>query len=161
MEMGLNELFLILGVLLASAGIVFAFRSSGAGAAFSFFGAKALAESHYALIDNRTLLFWAIAVMIVLFVDFSSRKKTDVAQVWRNYIVGGAIVGMAVGLLYGQAGMITGSAAGAALGGVACSRISRGQADMRRVGRAIVTVGLPAVVTMTLSGLGVWGILQK
>lgn len=159
--MGVNELLLIVGVILVSGGLVSAFRSSTSGAAFTFMGVSALDRSRYAAIDSQTLLFWAIAVLIVLFIGYSSRKSDVVPNLWKNYIVGGALAGMVVGLIYGQAGMIVGSAAGAVLGAVACWRISRSAVNHRALRRAVVTVGLPAVVTMTLVGLGVLGILQN
>lgn len=159
--MGLNELFLILGGIFASAGVVSAFRSSGSGAVWSFFGVNALMRSHYAVISERLMIFWAIAVIMVLLIGFSSRRQAAVPDLWKNYIVGGALAGMVVGMIYGQAGMITGSAAGAIFGGVACGRIKGGQINMLALRRAVVAVGLPSVVTMSILGTGVLGILQK
>ena len=124
-------------------------------------GVSALDRSRYAAIDSQTLLFWAIAVLIVLFIGYSSRKSDVVPNLWKNYIVGGALAGMVVGLTYGQAGMIVGSAAGAVLGAVACGRMGRHAVNYKALRRAVVTVGLPAVVTMTLAGLGILGILQN
>ena len=159
--MGVNELLLIVGVILVSGGLVWAFRSSASGAAFTFMGVSALDRSRYAASDSQTLLFWAIAVLIVLFIGYSSRKSDVVPNLWKNYIVGGALAGMVVGLTYGQAGMIVGSAAGAVLGAVACGRMGRHAVNYKALRRAVVTVGLPAVVTMTLAGLGILGILQN
>ena len=88
--MGVNELLLIVGVILVSGGLVWAFRSSASGAAFTFMGVSALDRSRYAAIDSQTLLFWAIAVLIVLFIGYSSRKSDVVPNLWKNYIVGGA-----------------------------------------------------------------------
>lgn len=159
--MGVNELLLIVGVILVSGGLVWAFRSSASGAAFTFMGVSALDRSRYAAIDSQTLLFWAIAVLIVLFIGYSSRKSDVVPNLWKNYIVGGTLAGMVVGLTYGQAGMIVGSAAGAVLGAVACGRMGRHAVYYKALRSAVVTVGLPAVVTMTLAGLGILGILQN
>lgn len=159
--MTLNELFLILGVVLLGAGTVAAFRSSSSGAACSYLGVSALGHSRYAMFDGNLLLFWAVAVLIVLFLGFAKRGFDNYPKLWKNYIVGGALAGMAVGLLYGAAGVSIGAIAGAVLGGLALGRVGRGTLSYRHVWGAVLAVGLPAVVTMTLCGLGVLGLLRN
>ncbi len=94
-----------------------AFRSSSSGAAFAYLGAVAVVNSGYVSIASSTLLFWAIAVLIILFIGWMRVPWVRVPVICRNYIVGGALVGMVAGLTLGYAAMIGGSALGAGLGG--------------------------------------------
>lgn len=62
----MSTFLLIAGVLLLSAGVVFAFRSATSGVAFSYLGIMALYDSRYVAIDSNLVLFWALGVLIVL-----------------------------------------------------------------------------------------------
>jgi hypothetical protein len=159
--MGVSELWLIIGVLLMSGGLVSAFRSSTTGAACSYMGVQSLRHSGYAIISADTLLFWAVAVLLVLFIGYYSRQEQVIPKEWKNFIVGGALLGVLVGLTIGRAEMIVGAALGATLGGVACSKLHRSGLNVRALRDAVVIVGLPAVVSMSILGLGVLGLLQK
>ena len=149
----MSQLLLIAGAVLLSGAIVLAFRSSVSGVAFSYLGLSALRGSKYISLNNNLMLFWALAVLIVLIINFWRGRKPNVPSVCRNYIVGGALVGMIVGLVMGYAGMIIGSAIGAMLGGIAWSRTASGNAVTTRIWRSIVEIGLPAVVTMSVVGM--------
>lgn len=154
----MDEFYLIAGALLMSGALVLAFRHSAAGAVAAYAGAWALRTSGYSPVGSRLLLFWAIAVLIVVSIEMSRQTKLTAPFRARCFIVGGAIAGMAAGLVFHQAGAIIGAAAGALLGGVAHMGLSR-QRDIRTVARWVVAVGLPAVVTVSLVALGVQGIL--
>lgn len=153
----METLLLTGGVIMICAALVMAFRSASSGAAFAFIGVSAAVDSGYVSVPSSTLLFWAIAVMIVLFIGWMRVRMIPVSNVCRNYIVGGALVGMLVGLTLGHAAMVTGSVAGAALGGVAFSRITS-TGGIKSLPRVLAEVGLPAVVTMTLIGLALAGV---
>ena len=127
----MSTFLLIAGVLLLSAGVVFAFRSATSGVAFSYLGIMALYDSRYVAIDSNLVLFWALGVLIVLFANFWRRMRRPATNVCRNYIVGGTLVGMLVGMLLGYAGMVGGAVVGAALGAVAWSRTPSGHASGR------------------------------
>lgn len=156
----MDVLLLIAGVLALCGALVMAFRSSSSGAAFAYLGTVALTNSRYVSIPSSTLLFWAIAVLIILFIGWMRVRMTKVPGVCRNYIVGGSLVGMIAGLTLGSAAMIAGSAIGAMLGGVAYSRISASGLSGRHLWRVLAEVGLPAVVTMTLVGLSLAGVIK-
>lgn len=149
----MDEFYLISGALLMSAAIVMAFRTSSGGAVTAYAGAWAMRASGYAPIDSTLLLFWAIAVMIVVCIDMTRRSPVGAPRRARYFIVGGAIVGtVTAGLTFHQAGAI--------LGAAAYRGLSR-QADLRRLGRWTVAIGLPAVVTMALVAISLQGILLR
>lgn len=157
----MDEFYLISGALLMSAAIVMAFRTSSGGAVAAYAGAWAMRASGYAPIDSTLLLFWAIAVMIVVCIDMTRRSPVGAPRRARYFIVGGAIVGtVTAGLTFHQAGAIIGAATGAILGAAAYRGLSR-QADLRRLGRWTVAIGLPAVVTMALVAISLQGILLR
>lgn len=156
----METLLLTAGVLALCGAMVMAFRSSSSGAAFAYLGTIALTRSGYVSIPSSTLLFWAIAVLIVLFIGWMRVRMVNVTGVCRNYIVGGSLVGMIAGLTMGSAAMIAGSAIGAMLGGVAFSRVSASGLHGARLWRVLAEVGLPAVVTMTLVGLALAGVTR-
>lgn len=159
--MTLDELFLILGVIMLSSGVVMAFRSSSSGVAFSYIGVSALSHSRYAVFNEEVLVFWAIAAVIVVVIDLVKRGFGNYPNLWKNYIVGVALAGMAVGLVYGSSGVSIGAIAGAVLGGLACRRAGGGSWGAKGFWRVVAAVGLPAVVTMTIVGIGIIGLTQK
>lgn len=156
----MDEFYLISGALLMSAAIVLAFRSFSGGAVAAYAGVWALRASGYSPVSSRLLLFWAIAVMIVVSIDIARRAPLTIPFRARCFIVGGALAGMTAGLVFQQAGAIICSTAGVFLGAVAYMRLGR-QRDTRLVGRWAVAAGAPAVVTMTLIAIGIQGILAK
>lgn len=156
----METLLLIAGVLALCGALVMAFRSSSSGAAFAYLGVVAVVNSGYVSIPSSTLLFWAIAVLIILFIGWMNATSVTVPVICRNYIVGGALVGMIAGLTLGNAAMVAGSALGAVLGAVAFSRTPASGIVGRRFWRVLAEVGLPAVVTMTLVGLALGGVTR-
>ena len=154
------ELYLITGALLMSAALVLAFGYSAAGAVAAYAGAWALRMSGYSSVNPRLLLFWAIAVLMVVSINMASGSRPAIPIRARCFIVGGAIAGMAAGLAFYQAGATLGATAGCLLGGVAHMGLNR-MRDNRLVGRWLVAVGLPAVVTVSLVAMGIQGILLR
>lgn len=156
----MDEFYLISGALLMSAALVLAFRHASAGAVSAYAGAWALRMSGHSPVSSRLLLFWAIAVLIVVSIDMARGKAPAIPFRARCFIVGGSIAGMAAGLALQQAGAILGAAAGAILGGIACMGLSRIR-DSRLAGRWVVAVGLPSVVTVSLVAMAIQAILAK
>ena len=113
-------------------------------------------------VNDNTLLFWAIAVLLVLMIySWNRARLLAVPGVCRNYIVGGTLVGMMAGVVLGNAGLICGAAIGAVLGGVAYGRNAQGRGMTNgAMWRSVMEVGLPAVVTMSLLGLVVDGLIH-
>jgi len=162
-EDNMETLLLVGGIIALCGGMVFAFRSASSGVVFSFLGLTAMNSSGYTAISPRILLFWAIAVLIVLFIGRARGNAPTVASLGRNYIVGGALAGMMAGVTLGHAAMVAGSALGALLGGIAYGRTVSGKAlaDGHRLWRGIVEVGLPAVVSMSMAGLALEGLINR
>lgn len=157
----METLLLTGGVILLCGSLVMAFRSSSSGAAGAYLGTVAIVDSGYVSIPSSTLLFWAIAVMIVVVIGWMRVATVKVPCVCRNYIVGGALVGMIAGLTLGNAAMIGGSFLGAVLGGVAFSRTPAAGEVKAHLIRVLAEIGLPAVVTMTLVGLALGGVTRS
>ena len=145
---------LIVSVLLLSVGMVESFRHPSAAAVTAYAGLVALLYSGYsAPLDQRTLLFWAIAVIIICGISMAGGDRIPNGYpVARYYVAGGALVGMIAGLTLGQSGMIIGSSIGAILGGLAWNRTPSGRTSTEKIWTIILSTGLPAVVTMTLTG---------
>lgn len=156
----MDEFYLISGALLMSAAIVLAFRAASAGAVAAYAGAWALRASGYAPLSSRLLLFWAIAVLIVVSIDIVRSAPLVIPARARHFITGGALAGMASGLMFHQAGAIICSTAGVLLGLGAYMSLSRLR-EWRLAARWAVAAGLPAVVTLTLVAIGIQGILAK
>lgn len=156
----MDEIYLITGALLMSAALVLSFRSSAGGAVAAYVGVWALRSSGHAIVNASSLLFWSIAVLITASIDMARGGTLLVPFRARCFIVGGALAGMAAGLAYHQAGAIVGSTAGTILGAVAYMRLSHRQ-DLHAIGKLTVSVGLPAVVTMSLVALGIQGVVPS
>ena len=149
---------LIIGALLLSGALVAAFRNLTAAAALAYAGVWSMRTSGYAPVSGSLLIFWAIAVVLVTSITLTRGSDFLMPARSRYFIVGGALAGMAAGLLYYQAGIILGSAAGAVLGAIAYAGLTR-QRDFRAIARYIVAAGLPAVVTMSLLGIAISALL--
>lgn len=154
------EFYLISGALLMSAAIVLSFRGSAGSSVAAYAGLWALRASGYSPVSSRLLLFWAIAVMIVVSIEIARRVRLEIPLKARCFIAGGALAGMAAGLVFHQAGAIICSTAGVFLGAVAYMRLGNLR-DPRVAGRWALAVGAPAVVTMTLIAIGIEGIIAK
>lgn len=141
-----------------SAALVLAFRLSAGATVAAFAGAWLLRASGYSPVSARGLMFWAIAVMLVVSIDVARRGTPQMPARLRYFIVGGSLAGMAAGLSFHQAGAIVGSAAGAILGALAFMGVSK-MRDIPRLSRWVIAAGLPSVVTMSLISLGLEGLL--
>ncbi len=156
----MNEFYLIAGALLMSGAIALSLRNTTPGAVAAYAGAWALSASGYAPVSQRLLLFWAIAVLIVVSISMTRRKPLEAPSRLRYFIIGGALAGMAAGLTFHQAGAIIGSACGVILGAIACNGLGR-RGDTASVARLTVAIGLPAVVIMSLIATSILGILAR
>ena len=156
----MSTFLLVIGALLMSAAIVAAFRNLTASCVCAYAGIWAMRASGHAPVPSGVLMFWAIAVLLVISITMTRGHAPVMPARAGYFIAGGALAGMAAGLMFYQAGAIIGAAAGAILGGIAFSGLSR-QRDFRTVGRWIVSAGLPATVTMSLIALGIQGLLAR
>ena len=144
-----------------SVGLVVSFRQASGGAMASYLGLWAIGGSGYASVSAKGLMFWAIATIIVCGIGFARRSALAISQRERSFIVGGALVGMAVGLTTGHSAIIVYSAIGAIVGGIAFRQTPQGRQAELETWRAIVETGLPAVVAMSMIGVSLEGILSR
>lgn len=154
----MSTFLLVIGALLMSAAIVAAFRNLTASSVGAYAGLWALSASGYAPYPSSLLIFWAIAVLLVVSITMTRGENLPIPRRARYFVSGGALAGMCAGLIFYQAGAIIGSAVGALLGAIAYSRLAH-EADVRKIWKLALTLGLPAVVTMSLLGMGIQGIL--
>lgn len=156
----MSEIYLIAGALLLSGAVVLAFSRPTAGTVCAYAGAWAMRGSGYSPVASSLLLFWAVAVLIVISIDMLRRGEAPLPMRMRCFIVAGSLAGMAVGLTLYQAGAILGAAVGALLGAIAYGGLSHIR-DIRAVARQTVAFGLPTVVTMSLIAIALQGLLAR
>lgn len=157
----MTTFLLIIGALALSLALVWIFTRPSAGAVAAYFGAWAMARSGYSPVDSNTLLFWAIAVMIVVGIQMARGHVVTFPLKLRCYVAGGALALAAVGALAGMAGMIAGSAAGVVLGAIACRGANREFSDNARYWASVLALGAPVVVGVCLVALSVMGIIAR
>ena len=143
---------LILGALLLSAALLLAFRRPTAGTVSAYAGVWAMRASGYCPLSTQIMLFWAVAVLVVVSIEMARRPPVTVPLRARAFIAGGALAGAAAGMAMWQTGAIVGAAAGVLLGVVAYSGISRFR-DYRALWQWSLAAGFPAIITMTLVAL--------
>lgn len=154
----MTEVYLIAGALLMSAALVLAFIRPVAGVVASYAGAWAMRASGYAPLSSTALMFWAVAVLLVISINMARREPFEAPARFRAFIVGGSLAGMAVSLAMVWNGVVAGAAIGAVLGAVAYMGVNRSR-DFAAAGRTLVALGLPTVVTMSLTGLALRGLI--
>ncbi|MBQ4291326.1 MAG: DUF456 domain-containing protein [Muribaculaceae bacterium] len=116
--------------------------------------------SHKVWIDPNQLIFWGIAVVLLMLINFAKPDRAASATA-AAYPSAGAIAGALLGIVVSpdNAGLIIGSALGALLGAVAFSRTPRGAAAVKfptsKFFAYLCAVGLPAVVTACIAALPV------
>jgi len=157
LQITVDELLLIAGVIMMCAALAFAFStddSISSGCAYAYLGLGALYKSGYISVQANVLLFWAVAVLIVLLIRWMGVKPIKVPRMGRRYILIGSLAGMMVGVAAsGVASMSIGAIVGAMLGASAFWRTAIGAKFGRTKWRATLETGLPTVVVTSQIGL--------
>lgn len=151
----MGAILLIIGSLLMGASLVIAFipRSWAGVAAWG-----SLLCFHFAfssMISTPTLIFWAIAVALVLGIDYLRGISGRPPRVTNAYITAGSLVGAVTGAVVAPAALIPGAILGAFLGLMAWSRTPSGRVlafPSREFWQLLLILGLPAVVVMSILG---------
>lgn len=146
----------ILGSLLMAAAVVLTFLSVRYSPAVAFFGLVAFGFSGIAPMGTDLFVFWGIASLIAMGVNFMLPREVACSRVGVGYVATATIVGLVVGLLMSEAAMIIGALLGAVAGGIAFSRTPRGRAvdfPSSRFVNYICAKGLPAVITLCQCGV--------
>lgn len=157
----MTTFLLIIGALALSLALVWIFDRPSAGAVAAYFGTWAMARSGYSFIDSDTLLFWAVAVLIVTGIQMARGRVVTFPLKLRCYVAGGSLALAATGALFGPAGVIIGAVAGVALGAVACRAANRAFSNNSRYWASVLALGAPVVVAVCLVMLAVTGIIAR
>lgn len=140
-------------VLLAGA-VVLAFRSNRYAVLTAYAGMLGIAY-FLDLNASNSLIFWGVATVIVLGLEYMLPKHIVDSRRGVGYIAGAALAGTFVGLVISHEWMIVGSVAGAILGGIAYSRTPAGKVmefPSSKFLNYLCAKGLPAVITMCIIG---------
>lgn len=150
-------IFLVtLGTLLIAAAVVLTFMSVRYSPAVAFSGLVAFGFSGIAPMGPDLFIFWGIAALIAVGVNFMLPREVACSRIGMGYVAAGALVGLVVGLLLNEAAMIIGAVLGAVAGGIAFSRTPAGRAvdfPSSRFLNYICAKGLPAVITLCQCGV--------
>ena len=123
------------------------------------FGAWAMMKSGYAPMSGNTLLFWAVAVILIVGIQMARGRRLSAPASLRAYIAGGALAFTLVGCILGQAGMILGAVIGVFLGGVAYMRVHRPHGP--RYWALVVGIATPTVATAVLTAMTVVALIAR
>lgn len=144
---------LIVCALSMSVSVVMAFRSSALSVVAAYVGMWAASTSRYAYLSSDVLLFWAVAVCVVVGIDIARRDaRVYFPSAGRAYIAGGSLIGMLVGVVMGSAALTLGAAIGTVFGALAFTRFGSGASYRDSLWKAVVVIGLPVTVAMVELG---------
>lgn len=102
------------------------------------------------------LLFWGVATLLVIGIDFLLPKSKTIDLKGRGYVGLGTLAAMVVGMLFGSPGIILGAAIGAFFGALAYGRTPQGAAlqfPSSKFLSFLCARGLPAVVAFSMVGI--------
>lgn len=134
--------------------VVLTFRSSRFAVLAAYAGMVGIALS-LSLEATTSLIFWGVATLIVLGLEYLLPKNVVSSRRGVGYIAGAALAGAFVGLAISHEWMVVGSAVGAILGGIAYSRTPVGtimEFPSSKFLNYLCAKGLPAVITMCIIG---------
>lgn len=155
----MTTFFLILGALALSLAAVWAFVKPTGAAVAAYFGLWAMKKSGYCLISGNALLFWAVAVLIVVGIQGARGRLWNIPFRLRCYVAGGAMALAAAGIGFGSAGIIVGAAAGGALGAIACRAVTPAYRNAARYWSQVLALAAPVVVAVIIIALAVAGVI--
>ncbi len=150
--------FQILSIALASIAIITCFYPRIPSVLASWLGMLSAHFAGAAYINGKVLLFWGIASMIVLMLNYLQPKALSRTRAGVPYVVTGTIAGIAVGYACAPtaASFIIGAIAGAFLGSVAFMTLPKG--PKKSIGspeflQYLCAKGLPAVVSCSQAAI--------
>jgi uncharacterized protein YqgC (DUF456 family) len=161
--MVVNIILLVLGIACLLGGIFFAIKPLAPNALIGFAGICLLHWSKYINVSTSAFIFWGIASVLVLLVDFLRNDDAASASMTGNiYATVGAVGGMLLGMALGAAFMVLGVIVGALVGVFAFSKTPNG-AGLKFPTSTFIhyfcAVGFPVIVTVAMAGLAVEGFI--
>lgn len=146
---------LIIVVILLIAAAVITYFSTTYGTALAFLAMCVAGLMSDVVIMPPTYVFWAIAMLVVIALNFMLPPKVVKSKLGIHYIYTAALAGMLAGLAISHAAMIVGAVAAAVLGGVAFARTSEGEGlgfPTRKFWNYFCAKALPAIISFCIIG---------
>lgn len=161
----LSTPWLVFACILSAISLVMMFVPRTPACVVGYMAMWAAQLSGYMTFTTGTLIFWGVAVLIVVINRFLLPAFVRNSRVGVGFIAGGAIAGMAVGLtMYRPATLIGGSILGAVLGAIAYARTGRGAAlqfPTTKFFNYLGAKGIPAVIAASMSGMIISGLIIR
>lgn len=145
----------IVCIILLVAAAALTFYSTTYGAAVAFLALCTAGMLPDIQLDGGTYMFWGIAMLIVIALNFILPKGVSASRIGISYIFTATLAGMLVGLAISHAAMIIGSVAAGVLGGVAFARTPEGKGlefPNHKFWNYLCAKGLPAVIAFCIIG---------
>lgn len=143
---------LVIGVILLSAAIILAYRPVVPAAVVAYAALWSLRQSGFVNLSAGAMLYWGIAVIIVLLLDHL-QPDTAHGRGGLAYICTGILAGVVLGFtIAAQAGTIIGAAAGAVIGAVAYRRTPSGTRITEHYARHCLRLAVPALIALVQLG---------
>lgn len=149
----------IVAIVLAIAGVAACFVRRVPAVVLSYAGLLCVYFTHTPLVDSSMLVFWGIAVLLVLGISYMVPPQPDIALVGRAYVSVGAVAGSLLGFLVAPtvAAVILGGVVGALLGATAFRSTPRGPKNLSLFSSEFInfvcSAGLLAVVACSICGI--------
>ena len=152
-----------IALLLSIASVIALFRSLRSAPAIAF--VTLILATATASIHAERFLFWGSAALIALALLYLIPASVAHARVGVPYIVGGALVGIAIGaaISLSPAAFIIGAAAGTLGGGLAFAQTPAGHLlrfPSRQFFNSLCAKGLPAIVTINVIAISLISMLS-
>lgn len=152
----MTTLYLILSILLLGVALFLTLRPIIPSVFIAYLSLWMVKWSDIVEVPEVMLIFWGIATLLVLIIEFSRPQQAIKSTSGAAYILGGTSAGMMVGLISSYQLMIIGAVVGALFGAMAYSKTPKGSAIKKPASRFIQYVGaegLPIVITICMVGL--------
>ena len=161
----LSTAWLVFGLVLTGISLILVFIPRVPASVVGYMALWAAKLSGYTPFTTGTMIFWGVAVLIVLVNRFLLPSFVRNSSRGIGYIGVGAIVGMSVGLImYTAASVIIGAIVGAFLGAIAYTRTSAGATLEFPTSKFFNYLGakaIPVVITVSMSGLVFAGLITR
>ncbi|MBE6318465.1 MAG: DUF456 family protein [Bacteroidales bacterium] len=157
--LSMETLFLIIGILLMIGCVFVSFYPIAPAALLSYVAMWILDANNIIFISKNTLLFWAIATLIVLLNFYMTnvvQNQPHKATKGLSYIIIGALAGCFTGMTISASGITIGTSIGAIMGSVIYCRTPQGKATKLMSFNHIMYLadkGLPTIVAISILGI--------
>ena len=159
----LSTPWIVIALVLSLVGLVAMFIPRMPACIIAYLSMVAAYLSHYMYFTKATLIFWGIAVVLVSVNRMLLPSFIRNSRVGLGYSAGGAVVGMALGLImYRPATVVGGAILGTLFGAIAFSRTRKGaimQFPTIKFFNYLGAKGIPAVMAVAMVGYVISGLI--